>query len=96
MDVQTHEGSHLRTRKLGHEFDRTGRQAALTMLEAADANGEVLTRVLFVNTNKPTFIDLLNMVDEPVATLPQSRTGAGRSHGRAAVGAGHAPGPISR
>jgi len=58
----------------GRDFDPTDRQAALTMLEAADAKGEVLTGVLFVNTNKPTFIDLLNMVDEPVGTLPQSRT----------------------
>jgi 2-oxoglutarate ferredoxin oxidoreductase subunit beta len=48
--------------------------AALTMLESADAKGEVVTGVLYVNTEKPTFIDLLNMVDDPVGTLPQSRT----------------------
>jgi 2-oxoglutarate ferredoxin oxidoreductase subunit beta len=44
------------------------------MLESADAKGEVVTGVLYVNTEKPTFIDLLNMVDDPVGTLPQSRT----------------------
>jgi 2-oxoglutarate ferredoxin oxidoreductase subunit beta len=74
MDVQMHDGSHLRIRKLGRDFDPTDRMAALTMLEAADAKGEVVTGVLYVNTAKPTFIDLLNMVDEPVGTLPQSRT----------------------
>src|SRR5271157_4299957 len=74
MDVQMHDGSHLRIRKLGRDFDPTNRQAALMMLEAADAKGEVVTGVLYVNTAKPTFIDLLDMVDEPVGTLPQSRT----------------------
>jgi 2-oxoglutarate ferredoxin oxidoreductase subunit beta len=74
MDVQLHDGSHLRIRKLDRDFDPTNRRAALMMLEEADDKGEVLTGVLYVNTAKPTFIDLLNMVDEPVATLPQSRT----------------------
>ena len=74
MDVQMHDGSHLRIRKLGRDFDPTNRQAALNMLESADAKGEVVTGVLYVNTAKPTFIDLLNMVDDPVGTLPQSKT----------------------
>jgi len=33
------------------------RQAALNMLESADAKGEVVTGVLYVNTAKPTFLD---------------------------------------
>jgi 2-oxoglutarate ferredoxin oxidoreductase subunit beta len=35
---------------------------------------EVLTGVFYIDTQKPTFIDQLNMVDEPLATLPQSLT----------------------
>jgi 2-oxoglutarate/2-oxoacid ferredoxin oxidoreductase subunit beta len=38
----------------------------------AEANNEVLTGVFYINTEKPTFTDLLNMVDEPLATLPES------------------------
>ena len=26
-----------------------------------------------MNTTRPTFIDLLNLVDEPLATLPESK-----------------------
>src|SRR5208337_5490883 len=74
MDVQMHDGSHLRLRKLQRDFDPTDRLAAAALLEASDAKGEVVTGVLYVNTAKPTFIDLLNMVDDPVGTLPQSRT----------------------
>jgi len=40
----------------------------------AEANQEVLTGVFYINTDKPTFTDLLNMVDQPLATLPESLT----------------------
>jgi 2-oxoglutarate ferredoxin oxidoreductase subunit beta len=73
VSVQMHDGSHLRIRKLHREFDPTNRLASLAALEEAEAKGEVLTGVLYLNTNKPTFIDLLNLADEPVATLPESR-----------------------
>jgi 2-oxoglutarate ferredoxin oxidoreductase subunit beta len=36
--------------------------------------GEVLTGVFYIDTQKPAFTDLLNIVDEPLATLPQDRT----------------------
>jgi 2-oxoglutarate ferredoxin oxidoreductase subunit beta len=42
-------------------------------MEAPD-NDEILTGVFYINTEQPTFIDLLNVVDEPLATLPQSLT----------------------
>ena len=34
----------------------------------------MLTGVFYIDTKKPTFIDLLNVVDEPLATLPESLT----------------------
>ena len=74
MDVPMHDGSHLRIRKLDRDFDPTDRLAALAVLEEAEKKGEVLTGVLYVNTHKPTFMELLNMGDEPLGTLPQSKT----------------------
>jgi 2-oxoglutarate ferredoxin oxidoreductase subunit beta len=73
-DVQMHDGSHLRIRKLHREYDPTNRSAALTLLAESDAKGEVLTGVLYVDINKPTFLDHLNVTDEAVATLPESKT----------------------
>ena len=35
--------------------------------------GRALTGVLYVNTQKPTFVELLNLADEPLATLPESK-----------------------
>jgi 2-oxoglutarate ferredoxin oxidoreductase subunit beta len=74
MDVPMHDGSHLRIRKLERDFDPTDRLAALSALEEAEKKGEVLTGVLYVNTQKPTFMELLNIGDEPLGTLPESRT----------------------
>ena len=40
------------------------------MLMEAHDKDEVLTGVFYVDTQKPDFTALLNMVDEPLATLP--------------------------
>jgi 2-oxoglutarate ferredoxin oxidoreductase subunit beta len=73
MDVLMHDGSHLRIRKLQRDFDPTDRFKGLMALEESEARGEILTGVLYLNPTKPTFLDLLNLTDEPVATLPESR-----------------------
>jgi len=73
MDVQMHDGSHLRIRKLERDYDPTNRMAALAVLEDSLAKHEVLTGVLYVDTGKPTFLDLLNMGPDALATLPESQ-----------------------
>ncbi|MBZ5724891.1 MAG: 2-oxoacid:ferredoxin oxidoreductase subunit beta [Acidobacteriia bacterium] len=73
LDVQMHDGSHLRIRKLHRDFNPTDRLATLAALEDAEAKEEVLTGVLYVNTSKPTFLELLNLGDAPIATLPESK-----------------------
>jgi 2-oxoglutarate ferredoxin oxidoreductase subunit beta len=77
-DVEMHDGSHLRLRKLHEDYDPTSRVAAMTALMEAHAGGEVLTGIFYIDTKKPSFTDLLNMVDDPLATLPQERTRPGR------------------
>jgi 2-oxoglutarate ferredoxin oxidoreductase subunit beta len=47
-------------------------------LSEAHDKGEVLTGVFYVNTKAPSFLDMLNMVDQPLATLPESLTRPGR------------------
>jgi 2-oxoglutarate/2-oxoacid ferredoxin oxidoreductase subunit beta len=73
-EVEMHDGSSLRLRKLQEDYDPTDRANAVKTLMEAEANNEVLTGVFYINTEKPTFTDLLNMVDEPLATLPESLT----------------------
>ncbi|HTW44869.1 MAG TPA: 2-oxoacid:ferredoxin oxidoreductase subunit beta [Acidobacteriaceae bacterium] len=73
-DVTMHDGSHLRLRKLHENYDPTSRTTAVKALMEAHERGEVLTGVFYVDTTKPSFTDLLNLVDEPLATLPEERT----------------------
>ncbi len=72
-EVVLHDGSRLRIRKLDRDYDPTQKISALAALEEAEAKGEVLTGVLYVAPEKPTFIELLNLMDEPLATLPESK-----------------------
>ena len=78
IEVTMHDGSHLRLRKLEEEYDPTNRIRAITRLNEAHEKGEVLTGVFYVNPKTPTFIDMLNVTDEPLATLPESAVRPGR------------------
>jgi 2-oxoglutarate ferredoxin oxidoreductase subunit beta len=73
-DVEMHDGSSLRLRKLHEDYDPTNKANAVRTLMEAEEKNEVLTGVFYINTEKPTFTDLLNLVDEPLATLPESLT----------------------
>jgi 2-oxoglutarate ferredoxin oxidoreductase subunit beta len=72
-DVELHDGSHLRLRKLHDDYNPTDRIVAVKSLMEAQQKGEILTGVFYVDTQKPSFTDLLNLVDEPLGTLPESR-----------------------
>jgi 2-oxoglutarate ferredoxin oxidoreductase subunit beta len=74
QEVRMHDGSTLRLHKLERDYDPTEKLHALSVINESAERGEVLTGVLYVNTGKPTLIDMLGLVEEPLATLPQSRT----------------------
>jgi 2-oxoglutarate/2-oxoacid ferredoxin oxidoreductase subunit beta len=78
MEVTMHDGSRLRLRKLEAEYDPTNRIEAVRRLMEAHEKQEVLTGVLYVNPKAPTFIDMLNMTEQPLASLPESVTRPGR------------------
>ena len=72
IDVTMHDGSSLKLRKLEEDYDPTDKIRSLTRMAESHQKGEVLTGVLYVNTKAPNFVDLLNMSDKPLATLPES------------------------
>ena len=91
INVEMHDGSHLRLRKLHEEYDPTDRIAAISALMSAHAKEEVLTGIFYIDTQKPSFTEMLNLVDEPLGTLPDERVrpgraGAGRRDATAHVG----------
>src|SRR5437667_1406442 len=70
--VIMHDGSELRLRKLQREYDPTSKLEALKQLAESHDKGEMLTGVFYVNTQTPTFMDILHLADEPLAKLPES------------------------
>jgi 2-oxoglutarate ferredoxin oxidoreductase subunit beta len=74
INVTMHDGSSLRMHKLEEDYDPTDKIRALTRLAQSQEVDEVLTGVLYLNTQAPNFIEMLNMIDEPLSSLPESVT----------------------
>jgi 2-oxoglutarate ferredoxin oxidoreductase subunit beta len=77
-EVTLHDGSRLYLKKVADEYDPTDRQAALHLIQETAGRGEFATGVLYVDPRKADFVSMLNLVDEPLATLPLARVRPGR------------------
>ena len=78
LEVEMHDGSRLRLRKLEEDYDPTDKVRAVTRLNEAKKDGEMLTGVLYVDPDAPTFLDMIGLTDAPLATLPESVVRPGR------------------
>jgi 2-oxoglutarate ferredoxin oxidoreductase subunit beta len=72
-DITLHDGSHLLLKKLDSDYDPTHKQEALGVLTESHDKGEIVTGLFYVDTKRDDFLDLLNLADEPLAALPESR-----------------------
>jgi len=72
-EVEMHDGSMLRLEKLEEDYDPTSRLKALDRIELATEEGQILTGVLYVSTDQPSFTEILNLDDVPLAQLGQDR-----------------------
>jgi len=71
--VELFDGSRLLLHKLEQDYDPTNRAHALEVLHEATRRHEVLTGILYVDTHQQTLTQILDLVDEPLASLPESR-----------------------
>jgi 2-oxoglutarate ferredoxin oxidoreductase subunit beta len=74
VEIAMHDGSKMRLVKLEEDFDPTNRLEAQRRLAEAHEHDEVLTGLFYLSPAQPSFTDLLNLVDRPLATLPQEMT----------------------
>jgi 2-oxoglutarate ferredoxin oxidoreductase subunit beta len=72
-EITLHDGSRLLLKKLTADYDPTNKTEALRVLTEAHDKGEIVTGLFYADTQRPNFLDLLNLVDEPLATLPEAR-----------------------
>ncbi len=72
-DITLHDGSHVLLRKLATEYDPTDKAQAVRTLTEAHDKGEILTGLFYVNTQREDFLEMLNLMEEPLATLPEAK-----------------------
>jgi len=72
-DVSMHDGSIVRLKKLERDYDPTDIHRALAVLKEAETNQELLTGLIYVNTEVPSMFDIYDLVDTPLNRLPESR-----------------------
>jgi 2-oxoglutarate ferredoxin oxidoreductase subunit beta len=73
-EVTLHDGSRIVLKKLEEDYDPSDAVNALQRLHRANTSGQMLTGLVYLQPDKKSFIDLLNIVDEPLNTLPLERT----------------------
>jgi 2-oxoglutarate ferredoxin oxidoreductase subunit beta len=77
-EVVMHDGSKLYLKKLGEDYNPTDRIQAMGVLSETRRRGEYATGVLYVEPDREDFLELLNLVDEPLAQLPLEKVRPGR------------------
>jgi 2-oxoglutarate ferredoxin oxidoreductase subunit beta len=77
-EVRMHDGSKLYLKKLAEDYDPTDKLNAIRVIHETARRGEFATGILYIEPDKDDFVTLLNVVDEPLATLPLERVRPGR------------------
>jgi 2-oxoglutarate ferredoxin oxidoreductase subunit beta len=77
--VTLHNGSKLLLTKIAEDYHPTDKGRALSLLHETARRGEFATGILYVEPDKQDFIELLGLVDEPLAFLDESRTRPGKA-----------------
>ena len=77
--VTLHNGSRIMLTKLAEDYHPTDKGKALQMLHETAGRGEYATGILYVEPDKQDFVDMLGLVDEPLASLDQSKTRPGKA-----------------
>jgi 2-oxoglutarate ferredoxin oxidoreductase subunit beta len=73
-EVALPDGSRITLKKLEREFDPRDKMEALRLIHESRAKGQLLTGLLYVNPDRPSFVDLLEVDEsEPLARMPQEK-----------------------
>jgi 2-oxoglutarate ferredoxin oxidoreductase subunit beta len=71
--VTMYDGSTLFLKKLAEDYDATDRVRAMRVLQESARRGEFATGLIYVEPDRDDFVTMLNLVDEPLALLPQEK-----------------------
>jgi 2-oxoglutarate/2-oxoacid ferredoxin oxidoreductase subunit beta len=75
VEVEMHDGSRVVLKKLDPNYDPTNKSEAFRLLEEARTEQKFITGLIYVNeTERPNLLEMLDLADEPLSTLPESKT----------------------
>jgi len=69
-EVPLHDGSTLMLKKLERDYDPSDRVAALSLLELARAEQQLITGLIFYNPDQPSLQEVEDLIDIPLSQLP--------------------------
>ena len=73
QDVELHDGSHIRLRKLREDYDPTDKGKALALCQEAQEKTEFLTGLIYAEPQKKDFLELSGVAGDPIVTIPDER-----------------------
>ncbi|HLY27426.1 MAG TPA: 2-oxoacid:ferredoxin oxidoreductase subunit beta [Aggregatilineales bacterium] len=71
VEVQMHDGSVIRLKKVGPDHDPTNRLAAMQLLDHAKRDKVFLTGLIYVEEGRPNLAEQCNLVQTPLAHLTE-------------------------
>ncbi|MBS1994219.1 MAG: 2-oxoacid:ferredoxin oxidoreductase subunit beta [Cyanobacteria bacterium SZAS LIN-2] len=74
QEVELHDGSKITLKKTERDYDPTNSVAAMTTIKKAHEEKQFLTGLLYINEQVEDFTSIMHVGDEPLATLPESKT----------------------
>lgn len=71
IEVMMHDNTRIVLRKLDRDYDPTDKSSAFRVLDEARSQQQFLTGLIYVNeSERPNLLELLQLTDEPLASLP--------------------------
>ncbi len=78
LEVQMHDGSWIVLKRLDRDYDPTNKMLAYETLIKARAEEKLVTGLFYVDESQPDTNELLNLVDEPLASLGEAQLRPGK------------------
>jgi len=78
QEIELHDGSHIRLKKLRADYDATDKAQALALCQESQQKQEFLTGLIYAEPLKKDFIALSGLGDEPIVTMADVRLRPGR------------------
>ncbi len=73
IEVDMHDGTIVRLKKLGEDHDPRSRLQAITSLERAQRENLFLTGLIYYEEPRPTLVETENLIDSPIAHLSDAQ-----------------------